>query len=295
MSHLERGIYSIDRPKKIEGADSCRKILGNFEQAGLCEQPNKEIIGRLTLLQQHSEFYKDSLEIERGVNNVLEFLGKEYGLSHPQLNFSEKQKTDGRISALLHDIGKSGPATATEKEQETIIRLFAIEEIKEPQSSVGDVVSKNFAAEEKEEILNNLKKCGIYPETTMRKFWDNHALWTRDILEKNPKGIDLRIRHIAASHHFDHGINPYNLSESEIPPEARVIGVLEDYIDVEKKILIAVDQYQAFTMRRDTPHGEAILQIKKNLHIFKNDELMELIFNAIDKLGEEGIIFCDNH
>jgi len=278
--------------KKGKEDDYRQKIISSLEQAGINEYPGDEIIERLVLLEKESKFNEDARLIERGMANILNLLEERYAKDYPQFAISPKQKNEGRLAAILHDIGKSGPVQATEQEQKSIVKLFSREEIKDPQYPVGDMINESFHANEKEEALENLKNCGISPETTIREFWDKHAQWTHDILEKYPKGIDSHVRKIAASHHIDHGINPYNLSESEIPFEASIIGTLENYVDaLEERILIAVDQYEAIIRRRGSAHETALACVRQNLHKYRSDQLMIMVFNALDELGAQGKLF----
>lgn len=292
MFNPENGQPHTNKLENPADSELRQKILDSFEQVGFNEQVDEEIIRRLMLIEKESKFNLDARMIESGMTNVLDSLRENHSEEYPQLNVSEKQRNEGRLAAILHDIGKSGPATASEKEQEAIIKLFAVEDHIDPQTLVEEIVSKHFTGTEKEELLKNLKNCGIHQEMTIREFWDMHAQWTYDILKEYPKNIEGRVLKIAASHHIDHGINPCGLSESEVPLESNIIGVLEEYADVlEKRILMAVDQYQAVIRRKGASHELAMACIRKNLRKFKDEKLMNLVFDSIDKLGARGDIF----
>lgn len=260
-----------------------------------CKMLDGRIISRLALLEDESEFNKDSRKIECGMDNVLDFLEQRYADQYPQLHLSRKQRNDARMAAILHDIGKSGPVRATSKEQKIIVKIFAHENIRDPKLLVDDVAKEIFDAHQLKEILESLEKCGIGRRTTMREFWDMHAQWTHDILEKYPQGLNRHIQIIAASHHIDHGINPYELRDEEIPPVANIIGSLEDYVEaLEQRVLIALDQYEASIRRSESSHEVAISWVRKNLahsEKFKEDSLMKMVLDAIDELGREQRIF----
>jgi hypothetical protein len=195
----------------------------------------------------------------------------------------------------LHDIGKTGPLAADYDQRLAVIKLFALEEIRNPRISIAEAVEACFPEQEAEQIKENLLSCRIDPDSTMRQFWDMHAQWTHDILEHFPEGLSRRTRVIAASHHFDHGINPYGLPESEIPVQSVSIGLIEDYADaLQERVLIAVDQYEANIRRGGSSHEKAIAWVRENLarsEKFKGDELIPLICDAIDELGRGQAIF----
>ncbi len=284
-------------PKKEE-LDDREKILKSLEKFGLHESLHEEVVQRLILLEQESRFNEDSRKIERGVEHVFDFLESRYAERYPQLVFTQAHKIEGRIAAILHDIGKTGPAEAGAEESKTIVIIFAQEEIKDPGMSLGEVIAENFSLEDGDIMAIHLKSCGIDLQTTMRQFWDMHAQWTHDILEKFPAGLNNHTRIIAGSHHFNKGINPYKLSESEIPLQSEAIGLMEEYIDyideIEGRILMAVDQYEAKIRRGSSSHKQAIDWVRDNIKKsknFKNDEIVALICDAIDELGGEGKIF----
>lgn len=270
-----------------------KKILDSLGEAG-CEEPEKlheEIIKRLILLEAESKFNEDSRKIERGVCNVLDYLEQHFAEAYPQMVLAKDHKIEGRIAAIVHDIGKSGPAEANEQERLTVVRLFAQEQIKDPQLTLEKAATENFSPEEAREMLENLKNCGIDSQVTMRQFWDMHAIWTHDILEKFPSGLNRRVRIIAGSHHFNKGINPYDLAESEVPIESSAIGLLEDYVNViAGRVLTFVDQYEANVRRSGSDHENAMAWVREN-PLNKNDKIMELICDAIDELGKNGKIF----
>lgn len=280
-----------------DGKDNSEEIvIASLEKHDLKEKISKDLIDRLVLIEKESKFNEDSRKIEIGMGNIFDFLEKKYSKDHVQLKLTKEQKAEARIAAIFHDIGKSGPAESTPEEQEIIIKIFASENINDPNLPVMEAASKIFNEQEIEKAKTTLRNCDFNEKTTMRQFWDMHAFWTHDILEKYSEDLSKNIRIIAASHHINHGINPYNLLESEAPLASSVIGTMENYIEVlERRILIALDQYEASIRRGKLSHEEAINWVRKNLKQFENDPIMSLLLDAIDELGKQGKIFISEN
>jgi hypothetical protein len=274
--------------QQVEDQELERRVIDSLEQAGLKERLDKSIIDRLVLLEKHSKFNQDSRMIERGMDNLIGYLSQE----HPDLGRMSEHRSEARVAAILHDIGKSGPVHATPEEQLAVIKLYAAEQMKDPQQTVEEIVRNNFESEA-ESMLDKLAACGVRQEMSMRHFWDLHGYWTKDILESGTKELSSRTKLIAASHHIVRGINPYNVPDQDIPDEARMVGALEDYIDiVEERALVAIDQYQASIRRAGSDHEKAIGWVRKNIaEKFDNDSVMHLVLTALDKLGRENSVF----
>jgi hypothetical protein len=91
------------------------------------------------------------------------------------------------IAAYLHDIGKSGPFDASQDTQEAIVKLYAVENVADPDQTIAETVRANFSFEEAANILEHLGSCGMRSTETIRAFWDRHGYWTHDILEADSK------------------------------------------------------------------------------------------------------------
>jgi response regulator RpfG family c-di-GMP phosphodiesterase len=292
--------FREEKEKKIEDANELKsedlvfrqRVLASLEQVGFHESLQEEIISRLILLEKGSRFNEYSRRIERGMENVLNLLETRYAEKYPETVLSKKQRSDGRIAAILHDIGKSGPVDAAPEEQEVIIKIFACENIRNSELLVVDATHDIFEADQVANAKQTLGKYGIDDKTTMRKFWDRHAEWTHDILERYSSGLSEHTRIIAGSHHIDRGVNPYALPESEVPLSANVIGTLEDYVEaLEERSLIALDQYEASIKRGGLSHDDALSRVREGMVKYKNDELMSFVLEAIDELGKKEMIF----
>lgn len=271
---------------------SRQTVLASLERIGFYEVLCEKVIDRLALLEKHSRFNQYSRRIEGGMEKVLESLEEYHALKYPEIKRSERQRLDGRVAAILHDIGKSGPVDATPEEQRMIIRIFAQEEIRDLKMPISEAVSKIFGENEVVGILQMLERHAIKGTMPMREFWDKHAQWTHDNLERYPQGLSEHARIIAGSHHIDRDVDPYKLLESEIPLDARLIGTLEEYMEaLEGRALIALDQYEAATTRGGLSHKEAIVWVRKNIAKHKDDKLMELALKVIDELGAKNALF----
>jgi hypothetical protein len=180
------------------------------------------------------------------------------------------------IAAYLHDIGKSGPFDASQGAREAVVKLYAVENLSDPDQTVAETVRANFSLEETERILVHLGSCGVHSAATMRTFWDRHAFWTHDILEADSEHIPARARVIAGSHHLDRGIDPYDCSHSQ-------------HADMcESKILMAVDKYQAAVARGRRTHDDAMDFVKRILSPkYGNDVIMTRVLSVLDEAGRE--------
>ena len=157
------------------------------------------------------------------------------------------------IAAYLHDVGKSGPFDASQETQEAVVKLYAVENVANPDQTIAETAHGNFSSDEAQSILERLGSCGMRSTDTMRAFWDRHGYWTHDILEADSEDIPVRARVIAGSHHMDRGIDPYGFSSDE-------------YVErLQNRILMAVDKYQAAVARSQKTHDEAMEIVKRIL------------------------------
>lgn len=287
------------------------EVLKSIEDTGCRERVSEEVIGLLSELARYSRFFFDSVMISRATSNILDFVGKRFAQEHPEINLNDQQKARGRLAALLHDVGKCGPGQASGEAREAVLALFRIETRKHSPEGrkfkdlpVSEVVSERYP-QQKEKLLRLLADCGVSPDGPMHAFWNKHAYWTKEILEANPGGLGIETRIIAASHHIDKGHDPYGISstvDASVRFQARAIGVLEEYTlasppvgyveELERRVLLASDKYQAAVRRNDFGHEEAFQSLKSELgDAYDKDELMGMVLTAIDELGKNGEIF----
>ena len=235
------------------------KIDAELHTVGL-QHFGEAIAQRMELIEVlAARFNNDSRMIRR---LCLEVLDRIASLLEPELQstLDADSRRDMSIAAYLHDIGKSGPFDVPQSTQEAIVKLYAVENVADPDQTIAETARTNFSPEDAESILKRLGSCGLRSTDTMRAFWDRHGYWTHDILEADSEDIPSRARVVAGSHHMDRGIDPYKFSSG-------------DYVAMlENRILMAVDKYQAAVARGQKTHGEQWKQSKE--YSLRSTEMM---------------------
>ena len=254
--------------------DVHNKIDAELHTVGL-QRFGAAIAHRMELIEVlAARFNNDSRTIRRMCLEVLDRMATvDPGL---QSKLDADSRRDMSIAAYLNDIGKSGPFDAPQSTQEAVVKLYAVENVADPQQTIAETARTNFSAEDAASILERLGSCGLHSHDTMRAFWDRHGYWTHDILEADAEDIPIRARVVAGSHHVDRGIDPYEFSSDE-------------YVDMlENRILIAVDKYQAAVARSQKTHAEAMEIIKGILSpYYANDVIMNDVLKVVDEVGRE--------
>ena len=222
-----------------------------------------------------ARFNNDSRMIRRLCLAVLDRIAS---LLEPELQskLDAESRRDMSIAAYLHDIGKSGPFDVPQSTQEAIVKLYAVENVADPDQTIAETARTNFSSEDADSTLERLDSCGLRSTDTMRAFWDRHGYWTHDILEADSEDIPHRARIVAGSHHMDRGIDPYKFSGG-------------DYVAMlENRILMAVDKYQAAVARGRKTHRQAMETIKAILSPkYGHDAIMNHVLKVVDEIGSE--------
>ena len=256
------------------------KIDAELHMAGL-EHFSEVIAQRMTLLEVLAARFNDDSRIIRRV--CLEVMDRIASTLEPSLRstLDADSTRDMSIAAYLHDIGKSGPFDASQESQTAIVKLYAVENVADPDQTIAETAHTNFSSEEAQSILEHLGSCGMRSTDTMRAFWDRHGYWTHDILEADSEDIPSRARVVAGSHHMDRGIDPYEFSSG-------------DYVAMlENRILMAVDKYQAAVARGRKTHREAMDVIKKILSPkYGHDVIMNRVLDVLDAVGQAEMVFA---
>jgi hypothetical protein len=266
------------------------EIIARLAEFGVVNCPD-EIINRLIIIEENSDFNHDSEMICEAFENVLVELERE----NPQsTHLTSKQKEEGLLAVFLHDIGKTGPASAGLDCRLSIIKLFSVKDLNTNKHIYVKDVITDFFPEISEKMLDDLKEVGVGEETTMRAFWNNQAWWTHNILRQYPDYISNRVDLIASSHHMTDGENPCGVLENDVPYESKLIGALEHYVDyLEERMLTIIDKYQAALIRPKGggTHESAMLFLNNAFETQKRDEATKSIISIIDKLGRINSLF----
>ncbi len=250
---------------------------------------SEQAFSRLVLLELHSKFNHDSRLIKLGMQNVLEKIADKeqgYGITTERIK-------EACMAAIIHDIGKSGPLSATPGQQLSIIKLYAEESLENPKQLVKDAVGQTFGSET-EQVLLDLERCGIDTETTMMwQFWQSHAKWGYEIIETECENFSDVTRKIAILHHADKGpaFNFLGVPMDQIPKESLALGALKDCVDIlRQRAIVALDQYEARIRRSKVTHEEAVGWVRKNVsQTFGNDAFMNEVLDIMEEMGTEKI------
>ena len=271
----------MKRNRERERQEVDDKIDVELHSVGL-QHFGAAIAQRMALIEVlAARFNNDSRTIRRICLEVLDRIAR---ILEPELQstLDADSRRDMSIAAYLHDIGKSGPFGAPQGTQEAVVKLYAVENVADPDQTIADTARANFSSEDAENMLERLGSCGLRSLDTMRAFWDRHGYWTHDILEADAEAIPVRARVIAGSHHMDRGIDPYEFSS-------------DDYVDrLENRILMAVDKYQAAMARSLKTHGEAMEMIKGILSSkYGHDVIMNDVLKVVDEVGREETLLAE--
>ena len=271
----------MNRIREQERQEVDDKIDVELHSVGL-QHFGAAIAQRMALIEViAARFNNDSRTIRRICLEVLDRVAR---ILEPerQSTVDADSRRDMSIAAYLHDIGKSGPFGAPQATQEAVVKLYAVENVADPDQTIADTARANFSSEDAASMLERLGSCGLGSHDTMRAFWDCHGYWTHDILEADAEAIPVRARVIAGSHHMDRGIDPYEFSS-------------DDYVDrLENRILMAVDKYQAAMARSQKTHGEAMETIKVILSSkYGHDVIMNDVLKVVDEVGREEALLAD--
>ncbi len=278
---------SFEKPTKEELAVG--RVFESIETIDANLELSEKAFSRLVLLELHSKFNHDSRLIKLGLQNVLERIAdKEHGYG-----ITTERIKEACMAAIIHDIGKSGPLSATPEEQLSVIRLFAAENLENPQQPVKDAVEQIFGSEA-EQILADLENCGIDTKTTMMwQFWQSHAKWGYEIIETECENLSDVTREIAILHHADKGpaFNFLGVPMDQIPKESLILGALEDCVDIlRQRAIVALDQYEARIRRAKVTHEEAIGWVRKNVNrSYGSDAFMNEVLDIMMEMGTEKI------
>lgn len=233
------------------------------------------------LVEMHSEedshFY-DAIEMAKMLDKNWEYLG---------LSNFDKQKM--LVCALLHDVGKSGPESASPEARQLCLWLFRkkhhIKDNEDVRSmKMSDFIdSSDLEDKPKTKRLLSEELALDIENLSMIDFWSKHVDWTFDILSQHLDGeVDDEVVLITSSHHLLDGKNPANLKEEDLPRGAHWLELIEEY-----QILTLVDKYQAFRQRSGFSHEQTIVILLNMIeHSKLGDNLKANYRKIVDKFSE---------
>lgn len=270
FSHDHRLLYVNEQIDKL-GLAECFK-----------EYPN--LVERLAVMASGPEsHFSDSAE-----------MAQIFDLLWGELGFSGFDKKKMKLAALLHDIGKTGPLTATPEQQKIVTQIFDARSVKvnSQQASVREFIQA-ISNGDSTDILTTLQAMNLPLDIngqatvgeadntgSMINFFRRHADWTYQILnarsiapvvgQPNTNLIDSDVISVAASHHLLEGKNP-----AKIPVSVANLEIGSPDLNIIKATirLTLVDQYHALRERADKTHRQAITLLKRKVKSkYINDE-----------------------
>jgi len=132
------------------------------------------------------------------------FADGESSLTHLEDCFEIIKLVDPKIrtSALIHDIGKTGPKNIDQKTCEIVMALFAeIHDINIREGKVIDLLIKIFDEPKDLQVaVDLLRRANIDVDSTLNDFYQMHVDWGADLL-KNEENVTDREKFIALNHH----------------------------------------------------------------------------------------------
>lgn len=223
-------------------------------EIGLDLRKHPELARRLVEIGAH---FEDSLEIAKVIRKV-------YGQVREAIGLEEETPEHLMRGAVLHDIGKSGPAGKEGEFNHAVQRLFvpSARPFLPYEHGRAHAIAEYVASQELPdgaEIIAALRSAGYDPDAMpMINFWRQHAQWTYDILETQADvDVDARVIEAAASHHLCEHRDPAALhpeTARELPESLKMAGVIE-----------IVDKYQANRDRWGRNHEDAVAWVEKAL------------------------------
>ncbi|PJE50771.1 MAG: hypothetical protein COV29_03515 [Candidatus Yanofskybacteria bacterium CG10_big_fil_rev_8_21_14_0_10_36_16] len=252
---LSEGEIKTQKNNEVKEKVDINKL---YEEIGLNpEKIDSAITARFKLLDERTKFLEDEKKALDGENLLEEY----YRNIKPERVLSEEDKKIMAIGSLFSDIGKTGPKDATIEQQNLIITMFAVEDIKDPSITVEDFLNTYIEDGKIDEKIKLLKEMGLSSDMSMKDFYNKHAFWTYDIISGD--GVPREDVVAAASHHILEMVNPGNIIGED--GTYRFNFGNNKKFDRPEVILVLEDKYYAFRRRLGMSHKQAITALKKFL------------------------------
>ena len=283
-----------------------------FSALGFEDVP-ENILKRLSLLSdiednktKKNSHFQDAVEISEIIDNLVE----EESLTETELN-------ELRYAALVHDVGKSGPAEATPEEQAAYVELYNLNFDHNQYEFDGKTFSPQEVSIEKalaikvqegrltqeqadrtlELVLQSSKKqkvkrfdTKLSKKTPMGTFWSAHVYWTYDILKES--SVKEEITDVAASHHIIDGHDPAQIGIDNVTSTIASLEMADKYQAFRVRLILA-DKYQAFRKRGAKSHEDTIAIMKGMIEekLFGHDKALAVYMQVLGSIDKHKEIF----
>ncbi|MFC1640424.1 hypothetical protein ACFL2D_00060 [Patescibacteria group bacterium] len=287
---LKRGVKEVHEAyQELTHAFAYGQLVPLLETYGYETKPNEEgidpVIDRLAFMWMPPEtgkkqtHFEDAIDIQRMTE--LMYDGMEGILPKEELERL-------RLASLVHDVGKTGPESATEEEQRAVMELFNIDFDNEEavarygvrageltmRQAVNIAIDREVISPERAdkvlELIEKATRSSKRPETKLTEesqmidFWGAHVYWSYDILKKSEVNEDLA--KLVGSHHILEGRNPAGLAQDEVDTIIATLELADKYHSLRGAGLIMLDRYQAARMRGGKTHEEAVEYLYSSLN-----------------------------
>jgi|GEM_PF-7080024 len=202
MNHLEGNISNFDEQRQrfvsenrtgaeVKDRRSDRRLINFLAEHNVSLSPIT--FERLLLLNKRRVAYED-----RGVKP------RRSSDSHLQDCFQIKKlvSPDLAVSAMVHDVGKTGPLNATEQTSRLIMKLFvATHKLSPAKNSVLDLLNTIYEDGDKvNTAVGLLSAIGVDANMLLNDFYPLHVEWGEQIL-KQESGLTGKQKYLALNHH----------------------------------------------------------------------------------------------
>lgn len=208
----------------------------------------------------------------------------------------EKYRKKIISAAVIHDIGKTGPAEADLEAQEAYSKLFSFYE---PDKDAGknfhnvtvfDAINKHGLTNETEQTISALRKIGFTEKTKMEEVFAGHLDNSYSIL-KNIPNFDPEILYLVSSHHRGLHNYPYHLTDQQI--DDLLIGKKtkrKKELQEAATLIELADVFEARSSRGEQKDPTVILPLMLETYKGKREELERELNNPDTTLERKNVL-----